>query len=168
MNMMDGSIFVVKARRAHATVCFVGRRAPDEVLDSFSAVARSLRAAAAQTYATFEVGSAQAKLLRHIGAGSSQADLARATGSDPTLTGRVLGTLIARGWVRRRRSEDDRRQYVLELSAAGKRARARVEAARRQIARRMVAALDQTDIQDFERIARKLRAAFQGAQVSQK
>jgi DNA-binding MarR family transcriptional regulator len=164
MNMMDGSIFVVKARRARATVCFVGRRASDEVLDSFSAVARSLRAAAARTYATFEVGSAQAKVLRHIGGGTSQADLARATGSDPTLTGRVLGTLIARGWVRRRRSEDDRRQYVLELSAAGKRARARVEAARQQIARRMVAALDQTDIQDFERIARKLRAAFEGAQ----
>jgi DNA-binding MarR family transcriptional regulator len=161
--MMDGSIFVVKARRARATVCPVGRRAADEVLDSFSAVARSLRAAAAQTYATFGVGSAQAKLLRHIGGGSgtSQADLARATGSDPTLTGRVLGTLIARGWVRRRRSEDDRRQYALELSAAGKRARARVEAARRQIARRMVAALDQTDIRDFERIARKLRAAFE-------
>jgi DNA-binding MarR family transcriptional regulator len=148
----------------------VGRRASDELLDSFSAVARSLRAAAAQTYATFEVGSAQAKLLRHIGGGSgtSQADLARATGSDPTLTGRVLETLIARGWVRRKRSEEDRRRYVLELSAAGTRARARVEGARRQIARRMAAALDETDIEDFERIARKLRAAFEGAQVSQK
>ncbi|HTA21766.1 MAG TPA: MarR family winged helix-turn-helix transcriptional regulator [Polyangia bacterium] len=148
----------------------MSRRAPEEVLDSFSAVARGLRAAAAQTYATFEVGSAQAKLLRHIGreSVSSQAELARLTGSDPTLTGRVLGTLIARGWVRRRRSEEDRRQYVLELTAAGRRARARVEAARQQVARRMVAALDQTDIRDFERIARKLRAAFEGVQSRQK
>ncbi|HEX4406620.1 MAG TPA: MarR family transcriptional regulator, partial [Polyangia bacterium] len=129
----------------------MGRRAPEEILDSFSAVTRRLRAAAAQTYATFEVGSAQAKLLRHIGAGRSQADLARATGSDPTLTGRVLATLVARGWVRRKRSEDDRRQYLLELTVTGKRARARVEAARHQVARRMVAALDETDLRDFER-----------------
>jgi MarR family transcriptional regulator for hemolysin len=136
---------------------------PDRVLEIFSALARSVRAAAAQTYATFEVGSTQAKFLRHIGRESrlSQADLARATASDPTLTGRVLETLIDRGWVRRERSREDRRQYVLELSPSGRRACKRVEAARHQIGRRMRAALDDTDVQDFERIARKLRAAFE-------
>ena len=78
------------------------------------------------------MGSTQARFLRHIGdhSRSSQADLARATASDPTLTGRVLQSLIARGWVVRRRSDEDRRQYLLELSASGRRARARVEAAR--------------------------------------
>jgi DNA-binding MarR family transcriptional regulator len=135
----------------------------DQVMETFSALTRAVRAAAAQTYATFEVGSTQAKFVRHIGRQSrlSQADLARATASDPTLTGRVLETLIERGWVRRERSRDDRRQYVLELSASGRRACKRVEAARHQIARRMLAALDDRDVRDFERIARKLRAAFE-------
>jgi DNA-binding MarR family transcriptional regulator len=138
------------------------RREPHEVLDSFGALARTLRAAAAQTYATFEVGTAQAKVLRHLGHHPhvSQANLARATASDPTLMGRVLETLIDRGWVRRERSEDDRRQYVLELSAAGQRARKRVESARRQVAERMVAALTDKDLADFDRIANKVRAAF--------
>ena len=140
----------------------VGRRAPDEFLDSFSAVARILRGAAAQTYAAFDVGNTQARFLRHIGRHRhiSQADLARATVSDPTLTGRVLETLVARGWVRRRRSDRDRRQYVLELSASGRRAGAKVEKARRQVARRVVAALDAKDLAAFERIANKVRVAF--------
>jgi DNA-binding MarR family transcriptional regulator len=172
MNMMDVSINSVKAPPARCAgrdlrlrCCLVARREPEEVLDGLSALMRSLRAAAAQTYATFEVGSTQAKFLRHIGRNSriSQADLARATGSDPTLTGRVLENLVDRGWVRRARSEEDRRQYVLELSPAGKRVARRVEEARLQVARRMVAALDDRDLADFDRIARKLRAAFEGS-----
>ena len=59
-------------------------------------------------------------------------------------------------------TKEDRRQYVLELSPAGKRVARRVEEARLQIARRMVAALDDRDLADFERIARKLRTAFEG------
>ncbi|HVZ73102.1 MAG TPA: MarR family transcriptional regulator [Polyangia bacterium] len=139
------------------------RRDPEAVLESLSALTRSLRAAAAKAYAAFEIGSTQAKFLRHLAHGSrlSQAELARATASDPTLTGRVLETLIGRGWVRRERSDEDRRQYVLELTPAGKRAAKRVVDARLGIARRMVAALDDRDITDFERVAHKLRAAFE-------
>ena len=143
----------------------MARREPDEFLESFSALARCLRALAGRTYATFEVGSTQAKFLRYIGRGGplSQADLARATATDPTLAGRALETLIERGWVRRKRSEADRRQYLLELSAAGQRVRARVEAERARIAARMAAVLDDRDRADFERIAAKLHAAFEPA-----
>lgn len=131
-------------------------------MDRFSAVARCLRSAAAQTYGTFEVGSTQAKFLRQIArtSGISQAELARATATDPTLTGRALETLVQRGWVRRKRSQQDRRQYVLELSASGKRTRAKVEKARAGIAQRAVAALDTRDLEAFERIAEKLLATF--------
>jgi DNA-binding MarR family transcriptional regulator len=140
----------------------VARREPDEFLDAFSALARAIRGAAAQSYASFEVGSTQAKFLRQIGKtrGISQAELARATVTDPTLTGRVLETLVERGWVRRKRSSEDRRQYVLELSAAGARMRKRVEGARAHIAARMVTKLDARDWDDFERIAARLHAAL--------
>jgi len=143
----------------------VADRESPEFLESFSALSRSLRGVAAQAYAALEVGSTQAKFLRHIGLGGrlSQADLARATATDPTLAGRALETLIERGWVRRKRSQADRRQYVLELSASGQRVRARVEAERARIAARIMAALDDRDRADFERIAAKLHAAFEPA-----
>jgi DNA-binding MarR family transcriptional regulator len=140
----------------------MARPEPQRMLDSFSRVARRLRAAAARSYATFEVGSTQAKFLRELGQAAplTQAELARKTVTDEALTGRVLQTLIERGWVQRKRSRDDRRKYLLELSAAGERARARVDSARRKLSRRMQATLDQRDLNDFERIAGKLLAAF--------
>lgn len=138
------------------------RTEPERVLDSFSQISRRLRAAAAHSYASFEVGSTQAKFLRQLGqdAPLSQAELARKTVTDEALTGRVLKSLIDRGLVQRKRSRDDRRKYLLELSAAGQSARARVESARRALARRMHSTLDQRDLSDFERIAAKLLAAF--------
>lgn len=124
---------------------------------------KCIRGVAGEAYAALDVGSAQAKLLRHIGQNSkiSQADLARATGTAPTLTGRGLEPLITRGWVRRRRSEEDRRQYLLELTASGQRACERVERARERIIAQIEAALDDRDVRDFDRIARKILAAFE-------
>lgn len=126
-------------------------------------MSRCLRSAAGQAYATLEVGTAQAKLLRHIGRSSkiSQADLARATGTAPTLTGRAIEPLIERGWVRRTRSQEDRRQYLLELTASGRRVRDRVEGARDQVIARLGAVLEARDVEDFDRIAKKILAAFE-------
>lgn len=140
----------------------VAPREPAEFVESVGALARSLRSVAMQEYATLELGATQAKFLRYIGRHSaiSQAELARATQTDPALTGRALETLVERGWVRRARSEEDRRQYLLELSPAGQRVRKRVEDARLRAAERVVAALDESDLEDFERVARKLIAAF--------
>ena len=140
----------------------VKRRDPTEFIDTFGAVKRRITALAAQAYATVELGSMQAKLLRHIGRTSpiSQAELARATESDPSLTGRALQTLIERGLVSRERSEEDRREYVLELTPAGRRVRDRVLTLRAGLAARIVGALDQRDLDDFDRIAEKILAAL--------
>jgi hypothetical protein len=64
--------------------------------------------------------------------------------------------------VRRTRSKEDRREYVLELGPDGQRARRRVEAARARFAARVVGVLDARDLGDFDRIAGKLFAAFGG------
>lgn len=135
---------------------------PHDFYEQLSAVLRGLRAIASQAYAKLGLGSAQAKFLRYIGQnrGISQADLARATDTAPTLTGRALETLIERGWVRRKRSEEDRREYVLELTASGQRMRERVERARAGVIRRIAAALDDRDVEDFDRIAKKILAAL--------
>ncbi|ATB37150.1 MarR family transcriptional regulator [Cystobacter fuscus] len=153
----------LRAPRLSTTGACVARRDPEEFLERLSALSQGLRLVAAREYATFEVGSTQAKFLRYIGRHGriSQAELARATGTDPTLTGRALETLIERGWVRRERSEEDRRQYVLELAEAGQRARRRVEDTRRRISVRLVAELDERDFEDFDRIMKKLLATLE-------
>jgi DNA-binding MarR family transcriptional regulator len=167
--MMDGCTICQGARlhalHGSATTSTVTKREPHEFFESFSALSRCVRALAAEAYAAIEVGSAQAKLLRYIGrhSGISQADLARATWTAPTLTGRAIEPLVTRGWVRRKRSEEDRRQYILELTAAGQRTRQRVDEARATVIKRMEAVLDAKDIEDFERIANKIVAAFDGA-----
>lgn len=157
---------VVSVVRA-AVIGYLGevapRRDPGEFIDSFSALSRCLRSLAAQAYAQAAIGSTQAKFVRHIGrrGGISQAELARATGTDPTLTGRALQTLIERGWVRRQRSATDCREYLLELGPAGKRVEGRVQKLRAALARRVVATLDARDLQDFDRITAKILAAFE-------
>lgn len=141
------------------------RGAAIEFLELWSALTRALRAVATQQYATLDLGTTQAKFLRHIGhhAPLSQAELARATVTDPTLTGRALQTLLKRGWVRRKKSVADRRQYLLELSASGRRMLARVEREREQVAKRVYAALAERDRADFERVAKKLLDALEPA-----
>jgi DNA-binding MarR family transcriptional regulator len=136
---------------------------PHDFFERLGEVSRCLRSAAGQAYATFEVGTAQAKLLRHIGRSSkiSQADLARATGTAPTLTGRAIEPLVERGWVRRTRSQEDRRQYLLELTASGRRVRDRVEGARDRIIARIGGVLEARDVEDFDRIAKKILAVFE-------
>jgi len=137
-------------------------RDPNDFYERLRAVMRAVRAEAAETYAELDLGSAQAKLLRHMDAGTriSQAELARLTETAPTLTGRSLDPLVERGWIRRTRSEQDRRQYVLELTASGQRARERVLLAREEIIRRVTGALDERDVDDFDRIAGKILATL--------
>ncbi len=138
------------------------KRKAEDFIESFSTLAKCVRALIAREYAKFEVGGTQAKFVRYIGKfpGISQADLARGTRTDRALTGRALETLIERGWVRRKNSEKDKRGYVLELTASGQRFRAQVDEARLRIAERIVTELDKKDLESFDRIAEKLLGAF--------
>lgn len=155
---------VARAWRTRYFFLPVAKRDPNEFLDTFGILSRTLRGQVARAYAELEqLGTTQAKFLRHIGKNGkmSQAELSRETDTHPALTGRALETLMERGWVRRKRNEDDRRQYLVELTAAGQRMRARVEEARVDIAKKVVEALDDRDLDDFERIAKKLQAHFE-------
>lgn len=141
----------------------MAKRDPTDFLDHFGILARTLRGAVARAYGELEqLGTTQAKFIRHIGKHGklSQAELSRETDTHPALTGRALETLMERGWVRRKRNEEDRRQYLVELTASGQRMRARVEQARIDIAQRVIDSLDDRDLEDFERIAKKLHASF--------
>ena len=135
---------------------------PKGFLDTFSALARSLRAVLAEMYGDAGIGSTQAKFVRHVArSGSiSQAALARGTRTDPALAGRALQSLLDRGVLRRERSAVDRREYVLQLGPKGAEVLAQVERVRERMADRLMRPLDARDLEDFDRIARKLLAAF--------
>src|SRR5579859_3210186 len=123
-------------------------------IERFGAVKKRISALAAQAYARAGLGAMQAKLLRHVfrHAPISQAELARATDSDAPLTGRAVQTLIERGLVARTRSKDDRREYVVSLTPAGRRLHARVAKLREEHVARIVSGLDARDLADFDRI----------------
>ena len=140
-------------------------RATGDFMEQLGQLRRQLTAVATEVYAGVGMARAQGKFLRHIAQRTriSQAELARATDTDPALTGRTVQAIIDAGLVRRTRSQEDRREYVLELTAAGRRAAARVEKARDELAVRIAGVLDERDREDFERIVRKLVGAFGGA-----
>ncbi|WP_394835774.1 MarR family transcriptional regulator [Pendulispora rubella] len=137
-------------------------RDPIAFIETFAGLWRLLMDVSDETYTDEKLWSTQVWFLRYIGQHPriSQADLARATDTAPTLTGRLLQTLLDRGLVLRKRSKEDRREYVLELAAEGQRTRRRVEKQRARFAARVVGVLDERDLQDFERIAKKLFDAF--------
>ena len=156
--MSTAGALVARATRIEYVRGMARRRDPLEFIEKYGALKQCITAFATQAYAKLEMGTTQGKFLRHIGLHTriSQAELARATGTDPTLTGRALHTLIERGLVRRERSDEDRREYVLELSPAGRRAQAKVEKLRAELAERVVSALDDRDLEDFDRITKKI------------
>ena len=139
------------------------RRLAHEFLDTYARLKRSLAALTAREYAQLELGSAQVRFLKQIARSPSisQAELARATETDPALTGRALQTLIKRGWVRRVRSATDKRAYLLQLGAGGKRIMSRVEAVRSELAEQITASLDDRDHDDFQRIVDKIVTAIE-------
>ncbi len=137
-------------------------RDPIAFIEKFGALWRCLMSVSDEAYTPEKLWSTQARILRYVGQhrGISQAELARATETAPTLTGRLLQTLLQRGLVKRTRSKEDKREYLLTLGADGQRMRRRVDAARLRFAARVVAVLDERDLEDFDRIAQKLFDAF--------
>jgi DNA-binding MarR family transcriptional regulator len=163
MDLSMTSRRAAPARRIGREAGLPRRRDAEQFIEQFSAMKKRVTALAARAYATADLGTTQAQLLRHIGDHNpiSQAELARATSCDPTLTSRTLQGLIERGLVRRERSDEDRREYLLELSAAGRRMHERIGALRTELAGQVVSALDDRDLDDFERIAHKIVAALE-------
>ncbi|MGH7284540.1 MAG: MarR family winged helix-turn-helix transcriptional regulator [Polyangiaceae bacterium] len=129
-----------------------------EFLETFARTKRSLGLVVWQAYAPLDIGPKQVLLMRELAeAGSlSQAELARATMTDPAATSRAVQTLVTLGWVRRVRNDRDQRERVVEITASGRAISKKIEAAYARAAKQVVASLDARDLADFRRVARKL------------
>ncbi|MBE2317749.1 winged helix-turn-helix transcriptional regulator [Solirubrobacter sp. CPCC 204708] len=80
-------------------------------------------------------------VLRDTG-GSSQADLAGLLQMDRTNLVGLLNELETEGWVERRRSPEDRRRHLVELTAAGGELLSRIDFALAAIEDHVLSALD--------------------------
>lgn len=73
--------------------------------------------------------------------GVSQNEICKATGLDKSAAVAVIDGLHERKWITRRRSDQDRRRYVLTISAAGRRALADLVGRTRHIEEPVLSAL---------------------------
>jgi MarR family transcriptional regulator, transcriptional regulator for hemolysin len=128
------------------------------LLDLFSTLQRARGWTDKQMYASLDLGPAKARLLEYIAVhdGTSQTELARATDTDKALTGRSVEAFLENGWVRRQRSREDGRAYILSLSPSGRKIVKQFETIRGQILERVTKTLDTRDVEDFCRIVKKL------------
>jgi DNA-binding MarR family transcriptional regulator len=130
----------------------------NELFELFTALKRATGWTNKQTYSHLELSRTQGQLLLYIAEhdGVSQTELAKATGNDKALTGRVLQPLIERGWLRRDRSDVDARAYILHLAPAGRKVIKHLDGIRDEVLERVSRTLDPRDVTDFRRIVSKL------------
>ena len=133
--------------------------APDSFLDAFGEVKRVVWLVAWRAFAPLGMGPQQVRLMRLLGRGGpiTARTLSRATSADPSSVGRAIDGLVALGWVGRERGEQDRREYQLELTAAGKLMERKLDRIFRKVEQAVTAPLSARDRADFQRIAGKLR-----------
>lgn len=95
-----------------------------DVVDAYRVLRRSFTRAATAAFAGTGVGPKQFVVLRELRrlGKASQADLARATFTNPAAMMRAIDALEERGWVLRSSCEDDRRRKHVSITPEGRRA----------------------------------------------
>jgi DNA-binding MarR family transcriptional regulator len=133
------------------------RRSLDFV-ELFIAVKRAVSLAGWRALSGLKLGPGQVQLMRFVARSkpTAQGELARGTGMDPSAASRAVNSLIALGYLRRQRGEVDRREAVIHLTPAGRRASARIDRVWQQMALALTRDLDGRDLAAFEQVAAKL------------
>jgi DNA-binding MarR family transcriptional regulator len=121
------------------------------LLSLFGKVRRQLNLLATAALRPLEIGPKQAVLLREIRAQKalSLTELSRRTHTDPASTGKTIETLIRREWVKRTEDPDDRRRWVVSLTAAGQQAARQLETLYCGLAKDLCATMRERDREAF-------------------
>jgi DNA-binding MarR family transcriptional regulator len=92
-----------------------------DILSAFGKTRRLLNLRATHLLRPLGIGPKQAVLMRelHRLKKASPCELSLLTQTDPAATGKILGTLIKKKWVKRTDHPKDRRQWLLSLTPAG-------------------------------------------------
>jgi MarR family transcriptional regulator for hemolysin len=133
-----------------------------DVFDALRSLRRALSSAAASAFADTGAGGRQVVVLRELRrtGGVSQAELSRATLTDPAGMMRTLAALERRGWIVRAGCADDRRRKLVSLTPAGRRALAELDRPFEALLARANRALTGSERERFCETAEKLAAAL--------
>lgn len=96
--------------------------------------------------------------------GINQMDIVDATGVDRSTTSELVGRLVKKGWLHRRRTKEDARAYAVQLTAAGRKALKIGEKAALGIEEKALAALSSRKHALFIEALSKIVQEF-GAQI---
>jgi DNA-binding MarR family transcriptional regulator len=131
------------------------------VLDAIVQLRRAVARVATQTY-TGDISGRQAAILREIGSCGrvTQVGLARATASDPSALVRILDDLEKREFVERHRSETDRREMLVSLTAKGRKVLGPLSVAHKRLADATAVALTGDERRVFVALAEKIRSSL--------
>jgi DNA-binding MarR family transcriptional regulator len=135
---------------------------PADVFEALRSLRRAVSSAAAGAFADTGAGGRQVVVLRELrrSGGVSQADLSRATVTDPAGMMRTLAALERRGWIERAGCAADRRRKLVSLTPAGRRALAELERPFDALLARANRALTGAERERFCETAEKLAAAL--------
>ncbi len=127
-------------------------------IDTFLETKRIVSLVSCRGMSPLGIGAAQFVLLRELGRSgpATQSTLARATIVDQSAAARAFTLLARRGWIRRKRGKEDRRESYVELTPLGRRFLKRVEAVHDATAELIASRVDERDLADLERILAKL------------
>jgi DNA-binding MarR family transcriptional regulator len=134
----------------------------DDVFEALRNLRRALSRAAASAFADTGAGGRQVVVLRELRrSGSvSQAQLSRATLTEPAGTMRTLAALERRGWIARAGCAEDRRRKLVSLTPAGRRALVELDRPFEALLARANRALTRGERERFCATAAKLAAAL--------
>lgn len=126
----------------------------DELLSELSRAFRTVRRRGAEplTGAQFYL----LRLLAHHGR-MRISDVAQQMGITPGAVTGLTDKMVASGYIRRDRSEDDRRVVYVEIVEAGRRALQEMQAARLEHVRTLTQRLQPQELEELVRLLRKLR-----------
>jgi DNA-binding MarR family transcriptional regulator len=107
-----------------------------ELLKLYGRVRRQLNLKATHLLRPLGIGTKQALVLRELLPVKwlCLSELARQTHTDPGATGKIVDSLIRKGWVKRTDHPGDRRRWAVSLTAEGARAAHKLNALYRRVA----------------------------------
>jgi DNA-binding MarR family transcriptional regulator len=132
-----------------------------DVLNAIIQLRRAVARVAALTFSG-DISGRQAAILREIGTCGpvTQVGLARATASDPSALVRILDDFERREFVERHRSESDRREMLVSLTAKGRKILGPLDVAHKRLADATAAALTGDERRVFVALAEKIRSSL--------
>jgi membrane fusion protein (multidrug efflux system) len=136
-----------------------------DVVEAIRALKRAIARAAVGAFKDTGVGPQQFAVLHEVrrAGKASQAELARATFTDPAALMRALDSLERRGWVRRSSAGDDRRRKLVSLTPAGRRALVELDSAFEALRAQADGALSSRERKQFCSLAAKLASHLEAA-----